>query len=246
MTYPPSPARTTDLFLFVARQPTPGVAKTRLGQAIGMERAAALYASFLIDLSARFGPWFEAATAYDFGWAYSPPDIDFAAVLVGLGCARPAAGVHLVPQEGEGLADRLTNLFSWAAARGYQRTVIMATDSPHLDCAVVDSAFAALDQHDVVLGRTVDGGYYLIGLHGVHDVLAGAPLSTGREADALVARSAALGLRVSELAPSFDVDEEADLRRLRAALAPDGRGAPATWRALRQLGLLDGDGTGVR
>jgi glycosyltransferase A (GT-A) superfamily protein (DUF2064 family) len=146
-----------------------------------------------------------------------------------------------VPQEGDGLAARLTNLFRWAAARGYRRTVIMATDSPHLDCAVVDESFAALDGHEVVLGRTLDGGYYLIGLRGMHDVLAGAPLSTGQEADALLARSEGLGLRVAELAPSFDVDERADLRRLRDALAPDGGNAPATWCALRRLGLLDGE-----
>ena len=144
-----------------------------------------------------------------------------------------------MPQQGNGLAARLTNLFQWAVARGYRRTVIMATDSPHLECAVVAESFAALDGHEVVLGRTVDGGYYLIGLRGVHDVLAGAPLSTGQEADDLVARSAALGLRVAELAPSFDVDELADLRRLREALAPDGSLAPATWCALQRLGLLD-------
>ena len=67
---------------------------------------------------------------------------------------------------------------------------------------------------------------------------AGAPLSTGQEVDALVARSAALGLQVAELAPSFDVDELADVHRLRDALASDGRNCRATWRALIRLRLL--------
>lgn len=241
MDHQPSP-RVTDLFLFVARQPTPGVAKTRLGRAIGMEGAATLYEAFLLDLSARFGPWFAEHTAYDFGWAHSPAEVDFAAVLVSLGCARPIANVRFVAQEGEGLAARLTNLFLWAERHGYRRTVIAATDSPHLDCeAAVAHAFAALDEHDVVLGQTIDGGYYLVGLKGVHDVLAGAPLSTGQEADALIAKSKALGLRVAELTPSFDVDELADVQRLRDALAPDGRSAPATWAAMKRLHLLDGD-----
>lgn len=252
MNQAPRSPRATDLFLFVARQPTPGVAKTRLGAAIGMERAAALYEAFLVDLSARFGAWFERENGagghgagghggFDFGWAHSPAEVDFAAVLAGLGCAALPAGVRFVGQEGDGLAARLTNLFTWAAAQGYRRTVIMATDSPHLECGIAAGAFAALDEHEVVLGRTADGGYYLIGLTGVHDVLAGAPLSTGQEADALVARSVELGLRVAELAPSFDVDDRADLHRLHAALAPDGRAAPATWAALQRLGLLDGE-----
>jgi glycosyltransferase A (GT-A) superfamily protein (DUF2064 family) len=67
--------------------------------------------------------------------------------------------------------------------------------------------------------------------------LSGAPLSTGTEADALVARAAELGLRVLELPPTFDVDTEADLALLRAALAPDGAAAPRTWAALLALGL---------
>ena len=247
MKQPPRSPRATDLFLFVARQPTPGVAKTRLGATIGMERAAALYEAFLVDLSARFGAWFEtdsqsaAGASFDFGWAHSPAEVDFAAVLTGLGCATPTAGVRFVGQEGDGLAARLTNLFIWAAAEGYRRTVIMATDSPHLECEIAAGAFAALDEHEVVLGRTADGGYYLIGLKGVHDVLAGAPLSTGQEADALVSRSHRLGLRVAELAPSFDVDDLGDLYRLHEALAPAGRVAPATWAALHRLGLPDGE-----
>jgi hypothetical protein len=203
-----------------------------------MERAALLYEAFLVDLSARFTPRREDDAAYDFGWAHSPAAIDFPAVLVGLGCEPPPAHVRVVGQTGEGLAARLTNLFAWAAVQGYRRTVIMATDSPHLPCAVATAAFAALDAHEVVLGRTLDGGYYLIGLTGVHDVLAGAPLSTGQEADALVSRSRQLGLRVAELCPSFDVDELADVQRLRDELAPDGRTAPATWAALRRLDLL--------
>lgn len=240
MSQPRAGARTTDLFLFVARQPTPGEAKTRLGATIGMARAATLYEAFLVDLSARFTPRHAAATAYDFGWAHSPAAIDFAAVLVGLGCAPPPAHVHLVGQTGEGLAARLTNLFAWAAARGYRRTVIMATDSPQLPATVAAAAFGALDGHDVVLGRTLDGGYYLIGQTGTHDVLSGAPLSTGQEADALVARAAALGLRVGELPASFDVDDVADVQRLHDALAPDGQDAPATWAALHRLDLLVG------
>ena len=116
---------------------------------------------------------------------------------------------------GEGLAARLENAFRWAAEQGYARTVITATDSPHLPCSVAARSLAALDDHEVAIGRTADGGYYLIGLRGVPDVLSGAPMSPSAEADALVARAAALGLKVAELPPTFDVDTEADLDLLR-------------------------------
>jgi hypothetical protein len=45
-------------------------------------------------------------------------------------------------------------------------------------------------------------------------------------------------LQVGETDVIFDVDEAADLDLLISTLAPDGAAAPATWAALRSLGLL--------
>lgn len=233
----------SSLFLFVARAPVPGATKTRLGLSIGMDGAAHLYRAFLVDLAARFTPAPGEAQCFDFGWAYTPGDLDFAETLASIGCAAPPPSVLFVPQEGEGLGVRLENLFRWACDRGYARTVIAASDSPQLPRSVPEQALAALSDHEVAIGRTFDGGYYLIGLRGFRDVLSGAPMSTGKEADALLARAAALGLRVAELPPTFDVDEAADLARLRDALAPDGDAAPATWAALGAL-ALGGEGLG--
>jgi hypothetical protein len=87
------------------------------------------------------------------------------------------------------------------------------------------------------MGRTLDGGYYLIGMRGFHDVLTGVPMSTTSAADALAGRVEDLGLRLAELPVTFDIDEERDLDHLRIALTPDGAPAPATWAALRRLEL---------
>jgi uncharacterized protein len=91
--------------------------------------------------------------------------------------------------------------------------------------------------HDIAMGRTLDGGYYLIGMRGFHDVLSGVPMSTVTAAAALAARTDDLGLRLAELPLTFDIDEERDLEHLQRELAPDGAIAPATWAALRRLGL---------
>jgi len=98
---------------------------------------------------------------------------------------------------------------------------------------------ALLVTHDVVLGRTYDGGYYLIGVRGDHDVLTGIPMSTTSAADALAARVLSDGLTLAETPTTFDIDEEPDLNHLRAALAPNGAAAPATWAALKRLGLVE-------
>ena len=229
-------ARDRDLLLIAAREPVPGETKTRLGKAVGMGRAAALYRAFLADLAGSFTPAAGEDRGYDLGWAFTPPGCDFRAVLAGLG-HPPTEAVRFVPQVGGGWAERQANLLRWGHDRGYARTALLASDSPHLAPGVAADAFAALVGHDVVVGRVYDGGYYLVGLRGAHDVLSGVPMSSAQAADALVARARALGLRVAELAPTFDVDEAADLDLLRAALAPSGAAAPATWVALTELGL---------
>lgn len=229
-----------NLLLIAARAPVAGESKTRLGATIGMERAARLYRAFLADLAARFTPPADPGSddEYDLGWAYTPAATDFAALLAGLGHPQPPA-VRFVPQHGDGWGVRQANLLRWGRDHGYARTVLIASDSPHLDRAIPERAFALLDRHDVVFGRVRDGGYYLIGYRGYHDVLTGVPMSTPRAADALAASCAARRLAVAETEPTFDVDEARDLDLLCACLAPDGAAAPATWAALGDLGLAE-------
>ncbi len=227
-----------NLLLIGARAPVPGACKTRLGASIGMAAAARLYRAFLVDLAARFTgtPGWETRT-FDVAWAYTP-EVDFAAVLRDCGCSEPLSPVGFVLQEGEGWGARQANLLGWGDTHGYARTVLVASDAPQLSREVVEQAFAVLETRDVVLARSLDGGYSLIGMRGYHDVLSGVPMSTSTAGDALVARAGALRLCVGETEAIFDIDEAADLDLLIRTLAPDGAAAPATWAALRALGLL--------
>jgi len=211
--------------------------KTRLGATIGMARAAELYAAFLVDLAARFTPSQGEDVGFDTGWAFTPADVDFACVLQRIGCDSPAPAARFVAQHGDGWDLRQANILAWGHDQGYERTVLIGSDSPQLPFAIVRDAFAALVDHDVAMGRTLDGGYYLIGMRGFHDVLSGVPMSTISTAASLAARCGDLGLRLAELPVALDIDEERDLEHLRRALAPDGARAPATWAALRRLGL---------
>lgn len=99
-------------------------------------------------------------------------------------------------------------------------------------------AFAGLEIADVVVGRVHDGGYYLIGVRGFHDVLSGVPMSTASAADALIARALSMGLRVARVEPTFDIDVEADLALLVDLLERQPDAAPATLQALHRLGLI--------
>lgn len=227
-----------NLLLIAARAPVPGEAKTRLGHAVGMDRAAALYRAFLADLAGRFTTTALLASDCDLGWAYTPGDFGFRRLLEELGGTLDPA-TRMVPQEGEGWGARQAGLLRWGIEHGYDCTMLVASDSPHLPVNVVLEAIAALTEHDVAIGRVRDGGYYLIGVSGNHDILSGVPMSTATAAADVVRRAIELGLRLAEVSETFDVDEASDLPLLIATLAPNGAAAPRTWEALGTLGLLN-------
>lgn len=211
----------------IARAPSPGEVKTRLARAIGDGPATRLYAAFLQDLGHRFayGPlrprWYVTPAG---GW----PEI--ARLL-------PKGAPWIVREQPEGgLVDRQRHLFREAAANGECPVVLIASDSPHLEVPVVAAAFELLRSRDLVLGPAFDGGYYLIGMRGWHDVLAGATMGHAGVLSQVRERASALGLRTALLPTTFDVDEVEDLPRLVAV----ARGRPdlaATRAALAELDL---------
>lgn len=210
-----------------AKEPVPGMVKTRLGRTIGDARAATLYRAFLADLGARFGLM---AHGYDLLWAVTPATADWPA-LVG------AADGYFV-QQGPDWTERQRHIFATTAARGYDQTVLIASDSPQLPARTVATAFAALEMHAAVLAPTFDGGYSLIGQRAGTDILGTVRMSTTTVFDDLCANACAYGVSLHALAPTWDVDEASDLRYLAAYLAGP-HDAPATAVAYRALGLAD-------
>jgi glycosyltransferase A (GT-A) superfamily protein (DUF2064 family) len=217
-----------------AKAPRAGFAKTRLARGVGQRAALGLYRAFLRDLAARF---VALPDEYALGWYVTPPDAwPDLAPLVAAGGTRHHAQV-LAQGDGD-WAIRQDALFAGAAARGEGRTVLIASDSPHLGVDVVVAAFRLLERHDLVLGPVADGGYYLIGMRGWCDVLRGVPMSTGSVLRDLIARACGQGHSVGLVAPTFDIDEAGDLVRL-CRLVATRTDLAATRAALREFGLLD-------
>ena len=219
-----------DTLYIIAKAPRAGLAKTRLGRAIGHEAAIMLYKAFLQDLAARF-----AEAPFECGWYVTPPDAwDDISPLVDWSKRE----VRILFQREGDLTERQREFFRGAPARGEERAILMASDSPHLTVELVEKAFRELDRHDLVFGPTYDGGYYLIGMRGFNDVFHGASMSTGTELEGIVARAERVGLSVGQVQTTFDVDEVEDLRHLRR-LALERADLPTTQNALASLGLLE-------
>lgn len=229
------------LLMIAARAPHAGETKTRLGRTIGMERAARLYAAFLRDLADHLTPAAGGSQCeYDLAWTFSPPDVDFRGELSGVLGEAPSDHVRYIPQiDDEDWGARQGALLRWGDEHGYGRTILIASDSPQIERDAVLRAFGALVDNDVVIGRVLDGGYYLIGQRGYCDILGNVEMSTASAADGVIEQARSRGLVVAEMPETFDVDVEDDLDRLRSCLAAcDGWLAPATWRALKELDLI--------
>ncbi len=223
-----------------AKAPRPGFVKTRLARTIGEDWAVALYRAFLSDLSARFE---RRCLPFEVGWYVTPPGA-WAEVAQQRGTR---AGDALVLEQEEGLdwTERQSALFSGAQDRGEDKTVLVASDSPHLSEETVQIAFDELGRHDLVLGPTYDGGYYLVGVCARtwrEEVLDGIRMSESRVLGEIVDRAHRLRLSVRTLEVTFDVDELEDVQLLRELLEQpwhvDLRATSAVLEELETWGVL--------
>ncbi len=199
--------------------------KTRLAQSFPVEAVTELYRCLLDDTLAL------ARSLSDVEVAIMCPASDVEELR------RLVRTVDVVAQTGDGLAAGLTSVFAHFAAAGWQRVVAFNSDSPHLPASVLTGAFEVLAGHDVVVGPTHDGGYYLVGAKAAHPALFdGDGMGTKSALQALLARARGLRLSVGFTDPFYDVDVESDLARLAAELRLDPARAPRTAVWLKQWG----------
>lgn len=140
----------------LAKNPEAGQVKTRLQPCCSPEDAAALYAAFLRDSAELLA----AARADEKIVAYAPRAGREALQQL----LKDCGDFTYVAQADGDLGARLQAVVQGAVARGAECVVVIGSDSPSLPCEYLDRAFELLEAHQVVLGPSTDGGYYLIGL----------------------------------------------------------------------------------
>lgn len=211
--------------VLMAKAPRPGLSKTRLAgpDGAGAQHAARLADAFLRDTLATMRAlvdverllWFAPADAEPYFKALDPD-------------------AHLLAQPDTDFGARVAAAFDAAFTVGAERVVVLGSDTPHLEPARIEQAFAALDTKDLVLGPCPDGGYYLLGLrHPCAALFERIDWSTARVREQTLERARAAGLHVEELEELFDVDTPLDLELLRRWIALHGPArCPHTARAL--------------
>jgi rSAM/selenodomain-associated transferase 1 len=223
------PSRT---LVIMAKAPKPGRVKTRLIESLPSPAVTALYRCLLEDSLALA----KSLTSVEVAVMCPESDQNELAHLLG-------NTVQVVAQKGEGLAAGLTSVFRHFTAGGWQHVIAFNSDSPHLAASVLDGAFEILARHDVVVGPTHDGGYYLVGAKADHPSLfEGDGMGTRSALDRLLLRTKALQLSTGFAERFYDIDVADDLillareLRLAPAKAPRTAGWFDEWqRAVAQL-----------
>ncbi len=137
----------------MAKYPTVGVVKTRLGETMGYEEATRLYICFLKDTVEKVR---QLETPFFVCYTPSIMEEEFEQLL--------GKDLRYVPQKGEDLGERLYNGFRYSSMMGYPAAIALASDVPDLPVSIIREAVKEIGHYDSVLGPTSDGGYYLIGL----------------------------------------------------------------------------------
>ncbi len=200
-------AAARDRLIIFGRYPLPGKAKTRLIPALGPVGAANLQRrltektlltakKFAARHKTVIGCCFEGGTPQKIGrWLGSVPKLSF--------------------QQSGDLGSRMRFALFDALSEGNKRVVLLGTDIPGVNVEILEQAFAALLNHDVVLGPSTDGGYWLVGLKRPVDVFRGIDWGSPRVLAQTLVQIRKMGLAVSLLEFLWDVDTPEDLRKWR-------------------------------
>ena len=212
----------TPHLLVMAKAPVPGKVKTRLGNEIGMSAAAELAAASLADTlvacTAAVGP----------GRCCLALEGSLEDAVDGPGLQRLLHGWRVLPQRGQGLAERIVNAHADLGRLTGREVVQIGMDTPQVSVDLLAAVIAELRSTDAVLGAADDGGWWVLGVRDPHAVRAinDVPMSTPTTgADTRHALMAA-GFSVATTATLRDVDTLPDARHV-AELIPDSRFARA-------------------
>lgn len=223
---PISTPKTRSALAIFCRVPRLGTVKTRLAKSHGDEFALGLYRAMLadtFDLGRTLAPGVETFACFTPADAFEGED----------SLAQLWDGPKIAQCEGD-LGAKILDCFAQLRARGYEKIVIIGSDSPDVWLAWLQKSFRKLEKLDSVLGSTEDGGFWIFGaskplpLDIFDDVIWSGP-KVSQQIFTNLNNQKPRSWRMTFLPSWFDCDNARDLRELRGRLTfDDPKFAPRT------------------
>jgi rSAM/selenodomain-associated transferase 1 len=190
----------TKALVILIKNPILGKVKTRLALEIGEERALEIYRA-LLDITRKAAEGVDA-DRFLYYHEFIDEDDDWSEEKFNKDLQF---GAHLGLRMSHAIIEQLES---------HDKVVVIGSDCPSITTDRIEEAFNALDQADVVLGPSQDGGYYLIGLKRfAQSLFDNISWSTPQVHMETVAAAHKLGWSVKDLDVLNDVDTLADLKQ---------------------------------
>ena len=148
---------TKKLLIIFVKNAVKGKVKTRLAATIGDEKALEIY-QILVQHT------------FDITIALPVNKAVFYSDFLQEDIWSPAFYENFV-QSGTDLGERMYQAFQQGFATGYEQVCIIGSDCYELTEQIIQQAFEKLELTDVVIGPAEDGGYYLLGMKGLHETI---------------------------------------------------------------------------
>lgn len=144
---------TASIILFV-KYPVEGKVKTRLAESIGNSKAVKIYSGLaertVIEMK-------RLKNSYNYIFYSDESEKERIKKWI-------RGNFFYAPQKGDDLGERMSNAFRLVFGHGASKALIIGTDIPDLSTEIINDAIKKLDDFDVVIGPSPDGGYYLLGM----------------------------------------------------------------------------------
>jgi len=193
--------------------------KTRLAQEIGWEKAKLCAKAFLLDVMAKF-----SNKSFDVQIAFYPSsEYSF---------FEKMNKENIFAQEGNDMGERMFNAFNFLL-RKYEKVVLMGTDIPHIPVSIVDRAFKALENTNIAIGPSKDGGYNFIGMGSVYPIFSLEKWSHEKVLEQTLALANVAELSFSVLDTFQDIDTKQDFVEVLPFITE--KDTPNTWAIAKKL-----------
>ena len=145
-----------ECIILFTRFPQPGRVKTRMIDRLGPQGAAQLHTQMTEQVICQIQPALQTGKIQLLIYYCGGSQQEMADWL-GRNCT-------LCIQKGSDLGRRMKHAFAQTIQQGAERILLIGSDLPDINSDIITSGLKKLNSHDLVLGPTADGGYYLIGL----------------------------------------------------------------------------------
>ena len=132
-----------------------------------------------------------------------------------------AEGLKFQHQSTGDLGARMQTEFVRSFSSGAKKTILLGTDIDGLKSTHLVQAFSALNHHDLVLGPSTDGGYWLVGMGRLEPVFTDISWGTPMVLEQTLSLARQRGLTTFLLDPLSDLDTPEDLDKSRNRNLPD-------------------------